>query len=369
MKKLLSLALAFVLAFSLVGCNKDTPASGGNTGGTFEYALVTDYGNIDDQSFNQHSWMGLEQFALEVGGTHTHYRPVEESTDGYVTSIEMAIDNGARIVVLPGFSFADPTATVQERYPEVKFILIDAVPTGGAAENTYAIIFAEEQSGFLAGYAAVMDGYRKLGFIGGMAVPAVIRYGYGYVQGAEYAAAELGLPAGSIEIMYAYAGTFEASPDIQSMAAAWYQNGTEVIFSCGGAIINSIIAAAEASEDKYVIGVDSDQSYQSETVITSALKELQFSVYTALKLDEAGEFPGGVVVTLGAAEDSIGLPMETSRFNTFTQEDYDAVYELLKTDADGLATDMLKDSTEDGTPITIAGLNATLTYVVVTDAN
>ena len=364
MKKLLSLALALVLAFSLVACTNDSNATG-----TFEYALVTDYGNIDDQSFNQHSWMGLEQYAVEIGATHTHYRPVEESTDGYVTSIEMAIENGARVVVLPGFSFADPTATVQKRYPEVQFVLIDAVPTGGAASNTYSIIFAEEQSGFLAGYAAVMDGYRKLGFLGGMAVPAVIRYGYGFVQGAEYAAAELGLPAGSVEIMFAYTGTFEQSPDIQAKAAAWYQSGTEVIFSCGGAIINSIIAAAEASEDKYVIGVDSDQSYQSEVVITSALKELQLSVYSALVADAEGNFPGGTVAVLGAAEDGIGLPMETSRFNTFTQEQYDAIYELLKTDADGIATNMLKDADEAGEAITIAALNDTLTYVVVTDAN
>lgn len=383
MKKILSLALALALAFSLVACtSKDNSEDGGQPEGTYEIALVTDYGNIDDQSFNQHTWEGVKQYGEEMGVTYGYYRPVEASTDGYSTSIEMAINNGAKIVVMPGFSFNEPVGLMQEAYPDVKFIWVDGDTSFEATENTYAIVYAEEQSGFLAGYAAVMDGYRKLGFMGGMAVPAVIRYGYGFAQGAEAAAKELGLPEGEVELMYAYTGGFEATPDITTKAAAWYQNGTEIIFSCGGPIVNSIIAAAETynEEDgtptKFIIGVDIDQSYLTENgiIVTSAMKELKLSVYTALKDNEAGNFPGGQVVALGAAEEAVGLPMETSLFKNFTQEDYDEIYGKLKTDEDGIASNLLKGTEEeydtDGDGgISVKELNEALTYVTVTDAN
>jgi len=164
--------------------------------------------------------------------------------------------------------------------------------------------------------------------MGGMAVPAVIRFGHGYVQGAEYAAQELGLEDGSIELNYFYTGTFEPSPDIQTRAATWYNDGIEVIFSCGGGICFSIFPAAEQSGN-VVIGVDSDQSAESETVITSALKLLQKSVYDCLAAFYAGEFPGGETLIFAADNLGVGLPMDTSKFETFTEADYDAIYAKL----------------------------------------
>ncbi len=192
--------------------------------------------------------------------------------------------------------------------------------------NAVGIVYAEEQAGFLAGYAAVMDGSTKLGFMGGMAVPAVVRFGYGFVQGAEYAAKEMGLK--DLVMNYHYTGGFDATPEAQALAASWYNSGIEVIFACGGAVGNSVMAAAEAVNGK-VIGVDVDQSGESETVITSSMKGLASSVEQTLADFYAGNFPGGQAVVKDAAVDGVSLPMETSKFETFSQADYDAIYAKL----------------------------------------
>ncbi len=215
-------------------------------------------------------------------------------------------------------------------------------------------MFAGDQPGYLAGYAAVKDGMTKLGFMGGMAVPAVIRYGYGFVQGADAAAAELGV---DVEVMYNYTGAFEATPEAQSMAASWYQNGTEVIFGCGGAVGNSVMAAAEEASAK-VIGVDVDQSPESDTVITSAMKLLSNSVYDGIKAYYDGAFPGGATTTFTAANNGVGLPMETSKFEAFTQEDYDALYARL---AAGEVT--INNATEDSTTADLTLTNTTVSFV------
>jgi len=161
-----------------------------------------------------------------------------------------------------------------------------------------------------------------------MAVPAVVRFGYGFVQGAEYAARELGLAAGSITVNYHYTGGFAATPEAQTLAASWYNNGVDVIFACGGAVGNSVMAAAEQAGKK-VIGVDVDQSGESRTVITSAMKGLQASVYACIADFYAGRFPGGQTLVFSAANDGVGLPMATSKFDTFSRADYDAIYKKL----------------------------------------
>ena len=217
---------------------------------------------------------------------------------------------------------------MQNQYPDVHFILVDGEPHDAdynyeTAANTMPILYQEDQAGFLAGYAAVKDGYTKLGFMGGMALPAVIRYGYGYLAGANYAAEEMGISG--VEVTYYYTGSFDATPEAQTMAASWYNAGTEVIFACGGSVGNSVMAAAEASDGK-VIGVDVDQSSESATVITSAMKMLSNSVYDAVKSGYDGSFKGGETAVFNAANDGVGLPMETSQFTTFTQADYDAIF-------------------------------------------
>lgn len=356
MKKLIVVLLALALVVPLAACS--TPATDG-----YELALITDVGTIDDKSFNQGSWEGLKQYAEEHDITHKYYQPANKSKADYLDAIELAVDGGAKVIVTPGFLFEDAIFDAQDLYPEIKFILLDGFPQDGTytefriEDNVYSVFYAEEQAGFLAGYAAVKDGYTKLGFMGGMAVPAVVRFGYGFVQGAEYAAAELGLD--EIEIKYHYTGGFDATPAVQSMAASWYNEGTEVIFACGGALGNSVMSAAQAA-GAAVIGVDVDQSFESDTVITSAMKGLGVSVYDGLAAFYAGNFPGGQSVTLDASVDGIGLPMDTSKFDNFSKADYDAIFAELV--AGNIA--LLKDVDASGNEVKLQDIVVEIATVI-----
>ena len=326
MKKLIVVFIIFIVLLS--GCKNEQK---------FELALITDIGNIDDKSFNQGSWEGIVQYANENNISHIYYQPNEKSTESYLKLIDTAVRGGAKVIVTPGFLFNTPIFIVQDKYPHVCFILIDGVPhsedysTFRTGINAVGVLYAEDQAGFLAGYAAVKDGYRNLGFMGGMALPAVVRFGYGFVQGAEYAAQELGLAPGSILIDYHYTGHFDATPEVQEMAASWYSSGIEVIFAAGGSVGNSVMAAAEQA-GKFVIGVDVDQSNQSHTVITSAMKGLTPSVYECISDYYAERFPGGQTLIFEAANNGVSLPMATSRFRTFSQADYNSIFSKL---ADG----------------------------------
>ncbi|MCL2568075.1 MAG: BMP family ABC transporter substrate-binding protein [Oscillospiraceae bacterium] len=351
MKKVLALLLAALLVFSLVACTQTpaptpappaaTPTPGEPSPITPEVtpvdgiflALVTDYGTIDDGSFNQGSWEGVVAFAEANGISHQYFQPADITTAAYIDAIELAIVGGAQLIVTPGFLFREAVYVAQDLFPDVKFVLIDSTPAppGGApviAQNTVAVLYAEEESGFLAGYAAVMEGHRSLGFIGGLPVPAVVRFGHGFVEGAEYAAQQLGLAAGEVSINYAYAMTFSPAPEVQTMAAAWFNDGVEIIFAAAGGAGFSVMAAAEVAGG-LVIGVDIDQASASETVITSALKGLQASVYSIITDFFNDEFPGGELKIFNAAMNGVGLPMETSRFQNFTQAQYDAIFALL----------------------------------------
>lgn len=330
MKKALSLVLALVMVLGVAtlfaGCDEDQAET------TYEIALITDVGTIDDKSFNQGSWEGIVQYANETGKTYKYYQPKDATVDTLITNIELAIDNGAKIVVCPGFNFEVALYEAQEQYKDTTFIFIDGEPHDEdynykTNSNLLPIMYSEQEAGFLAGYAAVKDGYKKFGFMGGMSVPAVVRFGYGYVQGIDYGAKELGL--NDVEVKYTYTGGFEATPEAKATAAGWYQSGTEVIFGCGGQLGNSVFAAAEETGKKS-IGVDVDQSTESETVITSATKNLKKSVYDALKSYYDGSFVGGKTLRLDATSDGVGITMDTARFNTFSQADYDAIYSKVK---------------------------------------
>lgn len=324
MKKLLSLILVLVLSLGF--------AAMALAEGNYEITMITDIGTIDDKSFNQGTWEGIKAYCDKNGKTYNYYQPTGQSDELYLEKIEQAVNDGAKVIVTPGYLFETPIYQAQDMYPDVKFILIDGNPHNAdysdfkTGENTVGITYAEEQSGYLAGYAAVYEGNTKLGFMGGMAVPAVVRFGYGFVQGADAAAKALGVT--DLQINYHYTGGFAATPEAQALAASWYQDGVDVIFACGGAVGNSVMAAAEAAGKK-VIGVDVDQSPESETVITSATKGLAASVEQMLVAYDKGEFPGGQNLTLGAANDGVGLPLATSKFETFTSDVYDALYKAL----------------------------------------
>ena len=359
MKKVNIIVLAILVFVAFTGCQRQNQQQVRAPAETFELALVTDLGTIDDKSFNQGSWEGLVQYAREKNITHRYYQPSEQSDDAYLTAIDLAVRGGAKLIVTPGFLFEVPIFTAQDRYPDVRFVLVDGTPHNPdytdfrTGNNVVGVLYAEDQAGFLAGYAAVKDGNRSLGFVGGMAVPAVVRFGYGFVQGAELAASELGLSSGSITINYHYTGHFNASPEVQTLAASWYNSGVEVIFACGGAVGNSVMAAAEQAGKK-VIGVDVDQSGESHSVITSAMKGLQPSVYSCISDFYAGRFPGGQALVFSASNDGVGLPISNSKFSTFSQSDYNAIFRRLANNEIPRMDNLSDDGSPRVVPVTIS---------------
>ncbi|MDE6357222.1 MAG: BMP family ABC transporter substrate-binding protein, partial [Eubacteriales bacterium] len=319
MKKIISLFLATIMALTMVACGENNSTESGNGGGNentamkYDIALVTDGGSIDDKAFNQGSWEGLVKYAEETNTSYKYYQATEKSNEAIIAAIELAIKGGAETVIGSGFLFEVPFYSMQQKYSDVNFILIDGEPKSDDGENpeyvttnnTSAIYFAEQEAGFLAGYAIVKEGYRNLGFMGGVAAQPVVKFGYGFVQGADYAAKELGLAKDEIKINYTYLGNFDASPDNTAKAATWYNEGIDVIFACAGAAGSSVMKAAETIDGKKVIGVDVDQSFESETVITSAMKNLQNSVYEALKSIDNDTFEGGKSIILGADTNNV----------------------------------------------------------------
>jgi basic membrane protein A and related proteins len=340
MKKILSV---FVLLFTVVllsSCELEVSTP------SYKIAMITDAGDIDDKSFNQGTWEGIVKFAKENDLTHKYYKPTEVSDNAYVTAIDLAVSGGAEIIVTPGFLFEPALYTAQEKYPDVKFVLIDGVPHPGdyttfeVADNTISILFKEQESGFLAGYAAVMEGFRELGFMGGIAVPAVVRFGVGYVAGAYYAADELGLDDFEFNMDYfEYLGTFAPGDDVKSKAASWYGSGVEIIHVAAGGAGNSVMAAAEEAVDGKVIGVDVDQANQSDTVISSAMKALGVVVQQALQNYLDDTWVGGVTQNLGATQDAVGLPLGDSfKFENFTLAQYNSILTILKAGELGIPT-------------------------------
>ncbi|MEA5059556.1 MAG: BMP family ABC transporter substrate-binding protein, partial [Candidatus Pelethousia sp.] len=315
--------------------------------GTYEIALVTDVGNIDDKSFNQGAWEGVVAYAEANGKTYNYFRPSEDSDEARIETIKTAIDKGAKVVVMPGYLFSGAVTAVQGEFPEVMFLGLDLglgdVPEPTA--NTALITYQEEQAGYLAGYAAVKEGYTKLGFLGGMAVPAVVRYGYGFVQGANEAAKELDKVA-DIQLKYWYSDSFAPSDDIKTKMSSWYTEGTEVVFACGGGIYLSAVGAAEEASAK-VIGVDVDQSGESELIITSAMKELKQSVVVALTAlyDNDGSWPAdysGKELKLGAAQDCVGLPTAEGswRLANYTVDQYNELFAKVKDGSVAISNDI-----------------------------
>jgi basic membrane protein A len=328
MKKLFGILLAVVLVFSavfaLAACGQE-----------YELAVVTDIGSLMDKGFNQGTWEGTEQFAKANDKTYKYYQPAngDKATDAdRIAAMELAVKNGAKYIVAPGFLQAVAIETVAKANPDVRFIFVDGWAMEGI-NNLTAIVYQEEQSGFFAGYAAVKDGYTKLGAVigGGGSNPACNRFAYGYLQGASMAAKEDNKQV-AINLSFAYGATFSASPELKTQVAGWYAAGTEIVFSCGGSMLSSVVAAASETDSGKIIGVDTDQSGSSDRVITSAVKGLSASVALALDMaynDNAWDSKlGGKLLNLGAKDDATGLPTAEGswRFNSFTVAQYEALF-------------------------------------------
>lgn len=357
MKKILALLLALVMALSLFACGKKDPDPQPednkpvnaddikdemtSADGKYEIAFVTDVGQLKDKSFNQGTFDGVKLYANANNLSYKYYQPAngdQATDDDRFDAMKAAAENGAKVIVCAGFMQGTALAKAAAEFKDVSFIFVDgwamADAKGNPLTNTLGVAFQEEQCGYLAGYAAVKEGYTKLGFTGGGGGtnPACCRYGYGFVQGASAAAKELNT---KVEMNYSwlYGASFQASPELQTMANGWYTNGTECIFACGGSMFASVAAAAAANDGK-VVGVDVDQSFESDTVITSAMKGLAASVQWACAKVYDGSFAamGGTCATLGAKDNAVGLPTATWSLTKWSVDEYNA---MLKDMADG----------------------------------
>ncbi len=342
MKKFLALLLTMVMVIGLFAAcapagpggsdlsNPDNiPDEMTSSDGKYQVAFITDVGQLKDKSFNQGTYDGVKLYAAANGKSYKYYQPANANNatdEDRIAAFELACNNGAEIVVAAGFMQEAALKAAAEKYPNVHFVFIDGYPIG--FDNVAPISFQEQQSGYLAGYAAVMEGYTKLGFMGGGGGtnPACQRFGYGFAQGAEAAAAVKGVKV-ELNYSWAYGGTFSASPELQTLATSWYQNGTEVIFACGGSMFASVAAAASA-EDKKVVGVDVDQSFESPTVITSAMKGLADATVWALTKHYEGKWSeiGGIATALGAKDNAVGLPTATWSLKNWAVKDYEALF-------------------------------------------
>ena len=358
MKKILALVLALCMVFALCACG-NTPADGNkpaeeskapeaaesNTPAApeapaYKVAMITDYGDITDQSFNQTTYEGCKEFCEANGVDFKYYKPAGDSTAERVAMVDAAVADGYNVIVMPGYAFGETITQVADLYPDVKFIALD-VSQGDLGdyqipENVTCAVYQEELCGYMAGYAAVKLGYTKLGFLGGMAVPAVVRYGYGFVQGADAAATELGA---EVSLNYVYGNQFSGDADITAYMDTWYANGTEVVFACGGGIYISAAEAAAKVGGK-VIGVDVDQAaiidaYGEGMTVTSAMKGLAPTVKDILAeliLNDNWAAYAGQIQTLGLVSGTdveanyVQIPYESTQWSdTFTKDDYAAL--------------------------------------------
>ena len=376
MKKLFAILLTLAMVLSLAACGggdsgkTDAPADGGSQqqepaqtpadeggdeggaegGADIRVAMITDYGDITDQSFNQTTYEASKAWCEANGVDFTYYKPAGDSTAERVAMVEKAADEDYNVIVMPGFAFAETIKECADAYPEISFIALDVAEgdVGTIPSNTYCAVYKEELCGYMAGVAAVKLGYTHLGYLGGMAVPAVQRFGYGFIQGVDAAAGELGVDA---TIEYVYGNQFFGDPDITAYTDNWYQNlGVQAVFACGGGICTSAGEAAAKVPGTKVIGVDVDQSftldaaYGEGVTLTSAMKGLAATVSHMLDEVAAGNFAnyGGKAEALGLVSGDdpeanyVLIPMETTQWGDgFTQDDYKA---LVKDMFDGKIT-------------------------------
>ena len=367
LSKILAIVLALVMVFALVACKSGTETKTEEPAkAAVKVAMITDYGDITDQSFNQTTYEACKAFCEGKKLDFQYYKPASDSDEDRISSIEKAIDDGFNTIVMPGYAFGPAIKATAEKNADVKFIALDVSEfdlgyEGAIPANLYSAVYQEELCGYMAGYAAVKLGYKKLGFLGGMAVPAVVRYGYGFVQGVDAAAAELGLT--DVAVKYAYGNQFYGDADITAAMDVWYGADTEVVFACGGGIFTSAGESAK-KYGKKVIGVDVDQAgtidglYGEGITVTSAMKGLAATVNTMLGKVVDGTFEGGKVENLGLVsavpeENYVQIAGSTQFSDSFTKDDYKAMVEKMFKGEVTVSNDITKAAADFATVITV----------------
>ena len=406
MKKYLALLLALVMSLSLFACGKKEGDDNKDKDKTeYKVAMITDYGDITDQSFNQTTYEACKAFAEDNDIEFNYFKPVGDNTADRVAMIEKAADEGYNVIVMPGYAFGGAIVEAAPEFPDVKFIALDvaagdlletAVAKAGKTydytpdnwdlseyvdmSNVYCAVYQEELCGYMAGYAAVKLGYKNLGFLGGMAVPAVVRYGYGFVQGVDAAAAEMKLT--DVKVNYIYGGQFFGDADITAVMDTWYNGGTEVVFACGGGIYTSAVDAAKKVNGAKVIGVDVDQAgviakyaagegadqatidgFKALTV-TSAMKGLYpatFDTLTDVIVKGNWDNYKGKIQNLGLVSGDdptlnyVQIPMESTQWKdgAFTQDNYKAMVKEMFDGTLTVSNDITKAAKDFATVITV----------------
>ena len=367
LSKILPIALALVMVFALVACKSGTETKTEEPAkAAVKVAMITDYGDITDQSFNQTTYEACKAFCEGKKLDFQYYKPASDSDEDRISSIEKAIDDGFNTIVMPGYAFGPAIKATAEKNADVTFIALDVSEgdlgyEGAIPANLYSAVYQEELCGYMAGYAAVKLGYKKLGFLGGMAVPAVVRYGYGFVQGVDAAAAELGLT--DVAVKYAYGNQFYGDADITAAMDVWYGADTEVVFACGGGIFTSAGESAK-KYGKKVIGVDVDQAgtidglYGEGITVTSAMKGLAATVNTMLGKVVDGTFEGGKIENLGLVsevpeENYVQIAGSTQFSDSFTKEDYKALVSKMYKGEVSVSNDIAKTADSFATVITV----------------
>lgn len=331
MKKILALTVGLIMLLALAACGSPTEEQPEEQI-DYEIALVTDAGLIMDGGYSEVAWMAISEFGAENGISHKYYKAAEGSKEAYKATIDDAVNKGSKIIIADGYGFEDVIYDAQNEYEEVKFMLIDAEPIdpktkeAKIADNTVAVLFASEEAGYMAGYAAVENGASNLGFIGEAEKPAVDDYGYGFLQGANAAAADNGV---RVSVKYHACNEGSDKDAVLKKASEWYGEGVEVIFACGSQVEMPVIEAAELNDGK-VIACETDKSGMSDTILTSAIKDIDGVIEDVLEIYARNKFPGGEVLEYDVATDSIRIDMETSRFVAFNEGDYKDLNRRLK---------------------------------------
>lgn len=344
------LALVAMFASVLAGCGSSNEGGGAKDGSDagFKVGMVTDAGTIDDKSFNQGTWEGVKRAAEEFGLEHRYLKPAGTTEADYMKEIGNLFDADYKFIVTPGFKFETAIFQAQDKYPDAKFVLIDGYPHNGdynavVNENSVSIFFAEHESGFLAGIAAAVELQEgEAGFIGGMEIPAVQKFNWGFQQGIAYANENLGTSISLKPENVVYEGSFDNSAAGGQLAAQMFDRGVNVIFCAAGGVgvgaINEAKNRVQAGEDVWIVGVDVDQyadgvydeGANSSVVLTSATKKIDQVAYDMIKAELDGSFPGGEILTFDAKNDGVGIPAENPNLSEATTSQVNEIYAQIK---------------------------------------
>ena len=287
-----------------------------NVDGTgWKIAMITDTGGINDQSFNQSAWEGLQELRDETGA-EVAYIESKQSGD-FTTNFETLVDNGNTLCWGIGFACADAVVEASQSNPDVNFACVDNA-FADSPDNVTGVVFRAQESSFMVGYiAAAVTTTDKVGFVGGISSEVIDQFQYGYEAGVAYANRVLDK---DVKVTAQYAESFSDAAKGKSIANKMFTDGCDIVYHAAGGTGTGVIEAAKEA-GKFAIGVDRDQAYLApENVLTSSLKNVNVAVKAVSKRHIAGMEIGGQTLSFGLSDGAVGIPEDHSNYP-------DAVYE------------------------------------------